>query len=375
MPATVHGLRENVFRTLDRYLTIQVLRRLFGVIGIFTGVFFGYALARYLSKAAADYIRADFVAELVGMKTAIATEVIVPISLFVAVLFTIEALRRREETTAMVALGIGPRRAILGLLPLFVLVALFVAVFSLFGRPAIYQRFYQTSRQAEAAFDIVDLEPGRFYVGSEGERVVMVDGRGDGGTMEGVFIWTREPTGQLVIRAGALAPADSDEEVQGRPFVEARDLRAWRIQESGAALVAASDSVNASVEFGRIAPVGYKRKAASTAYLAHSDDLDDRAEFQWRISRPLSTFLLGILAVFIAGWNRPPSRPTRTIVVGLIVCLVYNLVELSARNWVRKGVVAPELGMWWVHGGLVIVLVFLALRRGGPQIRRRGMRS
>lgn len=368
-----------MIRTFDRYLTTQVLRRLFGVIGIFSGVFFGYALARYLSKAAADYIRADFVAELVAMKTAIATEVIVPISLYVAVLLTIEGLRRREETTAMVALGVGPRRVITGLLPLLLLTAAFVAAFSLFGRPAIYQRLYETSRRAEAAFDIVDLEPGRFYVGNDGERVVMVDGRDEDGGLKGVFIYTREPKGKLVIRAGELRPREDEEQEEetedGRPLVEARDLRAWRIQDSSAALVAASDSVNASVAFGEIAPVGYKRKAAPTSYLATSTDLDDRAELQWRISRPLSTFLLGILAIFVAGWNRPPSRPTRTVVVGLIVCLLYNLIELTARSWIRKGVVAPELGMWWVHGGLTVILIALALRPGGPKVGRRSAAS
>jgi lipopolysaccharide export system permease protein len=358
-----------VFRTFDRYLTIQVTRRLFGVIGIFTGVFFGFALARYLSRAAADYIKADFVAELVAMKTAVATEVIIPISLFVAVLFGIESMRRREETTAMVALGVGPLQAIRGLLPLFLIAATIVAGLSLYGRPEVYQRYYRVSRQAEAAFDILDLEPQRFYVGGEGERVVMVDASGENGAMRGVFIWSQEPNGEeVIVRTGELRPAGDP--IGGMPYVEAIDLRAWRIQETGAALVAASDSVNASVEFGKIAPVGYKRKAATTAYLSQSDDLDDRAEFQWRISRPLSTFLLAILAVFVAGWSRPPGRPTRTIVVGLTVCLVYNLIELTARNWVRKGTVDPDIGMWWVHGSLAIILVLLALRRGGPRLRR-----
>ncbi|NRA95218.1 MAG: hypothetical protein HRU14_03315, partial [Planctomycetes bacterium] len=49
------------------------------------------------------------------------------------------------------------------------------------------------------------------------------------------------------------------------------------------------------------------------------------------------------------------------------VCVVYQLVSLSARSWVKEGVVGPIPGVWWVDG--VVLLLLVSVR--GRRLRRR----
>ncbi len=340
------------------------------IAGVFSAVFSGYSMAIYLSQAASGFIKPQFVIQLVLTKTLIATEIILPISVYVAVLLAVEQLKRGHETTAMQALGFGPRQAAKALAGLLFAFALLVALLSMWLRPLAYRQVYLTNARAEAAFDLLALEPNRFYVGHEGQRVVMVDGKSEDGELRRVFIWSKNDREELVLRADRLRPKGI-EDSQGRDIVESKNLRIWRIAEQGCEIIADSGELTASVDFSGITPLGYKRKAASTLRLARSDDADDIAEFQWRVTRPISAFLLGFLALFVAGWARTSQRSTRTIAIGVAVCLAYYLISISARRWVRDEIVDAWPGMWWVDALLALIVIALYTRRGRSPRRSR----
>ncbi|MCA9322489.1 MAG: LptF/LptG family permease, partial [Planctomycetes bacterium] len=163
----------------------RVLMRFLVVSGVLSAIFAGYSLAQYLSRAASGLVKPEFVLRLVALKTLIATEIVVPIALYAAVLFGVESLRRHEETTALQAVGFGPRQAANALAPLFLSVAILVAILSLWVRPKAYAASYDIRLVAEAAFDLLDIEPGRFYDDSEGNWVAFAGGKRPDGTMEG----------------------------------------------------------------------------------------------------------------------------------------------------------------------------------------------
>jgi lipopolysaccharide export system permease protein len=249
-------------------------------------------------------------------------------------------------------------------MPLFVLVAVTVAIVSLWVRPETYDSLYRLRSRAEAAFDFSGIEAGRFYTGADGNRVVYV-GKVDGGRMERVFIWNREEPEDMIIRAKSLVRFDGED---ARAKLIVSDVRIYRGDGDGWGFEGEAGSLETSVDFGGLAPIGYKRKAASTQALAKSDHPADVAEFQWRVTRPLSALLLGFLALRVAGFAATIRRRLLSVILVVTVCVVYNLLTLTARSWVKDGAIGPMPGLFWVDGGLLLYLASPLLFR---QTKRR----
>lgn len=354
---------------LDRYIVAGVVKRLVVVMLVLSGVFATYAAAVFLSKAASGLLAPEAIVKLVFLKVVIAAEVVVPISLYVAVILTFERLHRTRETTAMAAGGFSPRQTAMGLLTAFVVVALVVGGLTMIGRPRAYTAMYDLRREAEAAFDLSSIDAGRFYPDADGERVVFVEAvRARGDVMQGVFVWVDQEGDSILMLSAREAERVADAP-DGGGRVELRNLSVYEMDENGLRLRGEAGTVAAEVGLGKIAPVGYKRKAATTAYLACSDDEEDRAEFQWRVSRPFSVLILGFLALRM---SRRPLRSGRSfwrVVLTIGACVGYFMLSITARNQVKDGVVGAFPGMWWVDVAFALLLL-----SGFPWDRVRPMR-
>jgi lipopolysaccharide export system permease protein len=57
--------------------------------------------------------------------------------------------------------------------------------------------------------------------------------------------------------------------------------------------------------------------------------------------------------------------------IGLLIYIVYANMMSIAGAWVQRGVISEWLGMWWVHGAvLLLALLMLAGESGWLTLRR-----
>ena len=103
-------------------------------------------------------------------------------------------------------------------------------------------------------------------------------------------------------------------------------------------------------------PPGYSAVAASNRRLAKSGVSEDVAEFQWRLSTPLSTLLLGMLGIPLAR-KKPRENRYSMIAVAILAYFGYYLLFTSARTWVQHGAIARFPGIWWVPAILTLVVL------------------
>lgn len=102
----------------------------------------------------------------------------------------------------------------------------------------------------------------------------------------------------------------------------------------------------------------------SMSALMASGELADRAELQWRIGVPLSTLLLGFLAVPLSR-SQPREGRYGRLAIGLLVFIIYFNLLSAAKSWIEQGAIAPELGLWIVHGAVLLLgLGLLAVQNG-----------
>ena len=98
--------------------------------------------------------------------------------------------------------------------------------------------------------------------------------------------------------------------------------------------------------------------------LMRSSELEHVAEFQWRIGIPLSTVILAFLAVPLSR-TQPRSGRYGRIAIGLLVFIIYLNMLSAAKAWVEQAAISPALGIWWVHGVMLLfTLGLLGVQNG-----------
>jgi len=107
-----------------------------------------------------------------------------------------------------------------------------------------------------------------------------------------------------------------------------------------------------------------KRNATSTRELMNSSVPRDIAELQWRLSRPLATVLLALIAVPLSRTSLRQGKGEKTFTAALVFAIYYNLSGL-AQTWVEQGTVPPFPGVWWLEV-LMLIVVIASL----PELRR-----
>ena len=113
-------------------------------------------------------------------------------------------------------------------------------------------------------------------------------------------------------------------------------------------------------------PSARKAMASSTPALWGDPGLYEKAELQWRIAMPLATVLLAALAVPLSRTGPRQGRFAKLFVAVVIYALYMNFLAV-ARSWVEHGVIPPALGLWWVHGLLLAVIVVLMTWQAGKR--------
>jgi len=354
-------------RIIDRYVIHETSRPLIAIGSLLVALFASYSSAHLLTQAADGLLPYDTVAKLIFLKTLIATEDLIPVSLYLAVVNGLGRLYSDSEMTAFFASGISEMRILGSILRQSILIALAVGALSLFVRPWAYQHTYSLTDEAAEDFSLDKMEGNRFYVGQEGDEVIFAEQIDhEDNRMSNVFFSNRqEKNVRLVIYAQhAFEPRQNPGEPRTLVFLQGRG---YLLNGKGTRdLVIQFDRMN--IELDEMQRSAYDRsKKTATAALFGSHDPQAIAELQWRLFRPLSTVLLGLLGVPLSRTRPRQGRFTRAAIAVMVYAVYYNL-SVIAESWVRDGSVGPIPGLWWPDALLAILLLILL---AGPAAARR----
>jgi lipopolysaccharide export system permease protein len=103
-------------------------------------------------------------------------------------------------------------------------------------------------------------------------------------------------------------------------------------------------------------------------HLLRSPKPEDVAELQWRLSTPLSTLLLALLAVPLSRTTPRQGKYVKVVAAVLIFAFYYN-ITIVAKNWIEKGVLNAVPGIWWVQVSLAGLILVLLWRSGDVFVR------
>ena len=329
---------------LSRYIAREVALAWVAIAVVLLAVMVSNRLVRYLGEAIAGEVPADVVFVLLGYKAVASLTVVLPGSLFLAMVLTFGRLYRDSEMFAMAGCGVGPaqlyRALALVTLPATALVAALSLVLAPWAEGQVEHALAEARRDME--FQVV--APGRFIEVPALEGVVYAGGFEEGPRE---LFAQGMANGRMVVVAADRA-SQSVDPATGERFLVLRDgvryegtpgQGEWRVldfAEHGVRLTPAPVQVS------------LHRRALPTPQLWGDPRPRYVAELQWRISMALTLPVLALIAVPL---SRAPPRSGRygRLVVAALVFVLYMNGLTTAQDTLRDAEVPAWVGMWWVH--------------------------
>ncbi len=339
---------------IDRYVVREVALPFAVTVLLLLAVFTAFSLGRYLVEANAGLLRIPEVAKLTALKALIAFEVLVPLSFYFAVLIGLGRLHSDSEIYAMRSGGISERRLLRPIMVMALFIALAVGAFSVFVRPWAYVATYAIKAEAVASADVERIKPAQFFVFEKENRTVFIERfSNDGRYMHGVFIRTRTRDALQIITARLGEMRDLDEADRHRIVLQ--DAQIHQKSDDGPDFQARIGRLEVWMP-ARIANSPHDTpEATRTSLLLGSAMHPDRAEFQWRLSTPVSTLLLALLAMPLSNSQPRGGRYARLLLALVVYAVYFSLLDMG-RNWVKLGEAA---NIWWVPAMLTMAVLAL----------------
>jgi len=342
---------------LDRYITSEIIKPLFLGVALLIVIFSGYTAAIKLGDAANGLIDPGTVARLIGLSTIVSLEVLLPTALYLSIIATLSRLYRDSEMAAMRASGVGELRIMRSLTLLAVLISVLAGIISVYGRPWAYRESYRLEAEARAEFDIRKIEPGQFIELQDSKYVLYArEVDQDSGKLKDVFLQTQlgEKFQAIYAQEAYLPPVT---------FGEARSFELFRGYGYTLDRKGSRDTTLKYKQMTIHIPpdepdTNYRRKAEPTLTLYHSEAPKDIAEFQWRLSTPVSTLLLAMLAVPLSRSAPRQGRHNSFFIAILVYIGMFNLISVT-RNAVEEEAIPAFPGIWWTYLLPVLLLIVL----------------
>jgi lipopolysaccharide export system permease protein len=353
-----------VKRILDRYIFREIAVTWLGVTMVLLMILLTNQFARILGDVAKGKLPKNAAFDVIGLSAAQYLTILVPIGLFLAIMLALGRLYRDSEMPAMMACRVGPSGIYRPLMWLLIPLALGVAWLSIVGAPAAHSKIAQIAAEAKREADLASIEPGRFTVVGPDRAVVYGERVSPEGLMENVFLERRvaDDVVEVVVakRGEQVESEDPDTRFlvlhEGRRYEGVPGTARFRVVEF--------------VEHGIPYQLPSLRESDPRAReipfdsLRTSTDLEHIAEMQWRLSVPIATILLALLAVPLAR-SRPREGRYGRIAIGLLVFIIYLNLLSAAKAWTEEGSISPQLGVWWVHGCVVLfTLTLIGMQNG-----------
>ncbi|MCX2524524.1 LPS export ABC transporter permease LptF [Larsenimonas rhizosphaerae] len=355
-----------------RYLIREILATMAAVAGVLLLVIMGSRFIRYFTDAANGDIPARLLGTLMAYHLPSFIELVLPLALFLGVLLAYGQLYLNSEMTVLTACGVSNKKLLSVTLLPGALVAVIVALCSLWLTPAGLSQNEQLLKNQQQQADFSALSPGRFQ--EIGDRTVYTSSITDhGSVLNNVFIAeTRKRPGmapeQIVTHADhgfqvnddttdsrflVLSTGERYAVTPGQPAGDRLTFDTYGVRQERSSLRAELDDVELQ---------------STSALMADRTD-KSMAALQWRISLVVMIPVLILIALPLSKVNPRHGRFAK-LVPAIILHMSYLSLLLAAQNAIGAGQLPAWIGMWPIH--LVYFLIGLWLfMRGRPGGRRR----
>ncbi|PJG86596.1 LPS export ABC transporter permease LptF [Conservatibacter flavescens] len=316
---------------LTKYLIKEIFKSQIAILFILLLIFFCQQLVRVLGSAANGNVPADLVLSLLGLGMPTMAQLMLPLSLFIAVLLTLGRLYAESEITVMRACGVGQRILVRVVLLLSLLTAGVAAYNALWLSPWAIQHQVQIVEDAKANPRMAALSAGQFMSSGNGDFVLFINNI-ESNQINDIYLFQMKERGNtkpsvVVAEKGELTSLPNGDQIlnleNSRRIEGSAALPDFRITdfESYQAYLGHQDTTANSNDTDLL----------DLYTLINSDSPEIKAELHWRLALILAVPIMALLAVPLSKVNPRQGRFAK-ILPALLLYLIYFLLQSSLKS-------------------------------------------
>jgi len=360
--------REASLNILQKYILREWFWTFLAVTVVLLIVMIGVSLGELLNDVVGGHMPSSLIGTLMFLKLPHVLSTIIPLGIFIAVIWGLGRLYRDQEMAVMRASGFNWRMLLRPLFNLMMPVAALLLAMDLFLAPKATSAAQQRLEDAFRTAAEWGLQAGQFHVLKGGDLVLYIGSVDkDGRTLRNIFIQQRQEEREQIWVAE-----------QGYYWLDEEKGVRYLTLENGQITEGGTGTLDFGIlEFSRndLRLPELERRAEAVSLEARasreiifSSDAQEVAEIQWRVSPAIAIIVLGMLAIPLSHSSPREGRGGR-VVLGILAYTVYANILYMCRTWVAQGDLPAWLGMWWVHI-LALVIAVIWLRRQGRMVGR-----
>ena len=354
---------------ISRYLIKEVFNALFAVSFVMLLIFLSNQLIRYLKYAAKGKIAAGAVMQLMGLEIPYLLVLLLPLGMYLGIIIAYGRLYAENEMRVMQACGLTTKKLIMITSLLGVFISLVVMGLALWLNPYLATEKDKIIQKNIATDNILDtLIPGRFQVSGDDSRVIYVESIArDRQKASNLFIAEQKKKSES-IHAWSVLSAQQGYQIRDPNnhdrFVVATD--GFRYEgspgENGYKIIQFEKYAVRVVEQIMGAQHQPQEGKSTKTLIQNYIDPQSAGELQWRLSMPLSAFLLALLAIPLSQ-SKPRQGRFAHLFPAILIYIIYLNLLFVTRDWVEIKTISVGVGMWWVHGLIVAMIIILFFKQ------------
>ena len=343
---------------LTKYLIKETLKSQLAILFILLVIFLAQQLVRVLGSAVNGNVPVDVILPLLGLGMPTMAQLMLPLSLFLALLLTLGRLYSESEITVMQACGIGPNALVKVGLILSIVTAAIAAYNSLYLTPWALKKQVEVVENAKANPSASAITPGQFISSNNGNFVLFVD-KVKGNQLSDIYLFQTRQVGKvkpsvIVAEQGNFSTAKDGSQTlalkNGERFEGSAVLPEFRVTHFKDYL--------AFLAFNPAKAEEADLDMQDSNALLKNSSANAKAELQWRISLFLAVPLMMLIAIPLSKVNPRQGRFAK-IIPALLLYLIYFLLQSSLKTAGINGKI--ESHYWMILVNILFLLLGIIL--------------
>jgi lipopolysaccharide export system permease protein len=349
---------------VQRYLAKEVITTLAALTTILLLIFLSNQFVQYLSRSAGGTLPGMVVLKLMMLEIPNLTGLLLPLGLYMAILVAYGRLYAESEMIVLQACGYTQKQLIITTLGLSAVVAIITGVLMVWASPIIARDRQQLIKGGGVSALIQVITPQRFTALNQGKRVFYVSEMSRDHTQaDGVFLAQQEENSSVwnIVWANK---GFTEEDKKGAQFVVLENGQGYKGSPGEGDFQVVSYK-KYKVRLPQSDTTSFKSdiRTTPTAELFPINNKDPlkAAEIQWRFSIPLMSLTLGLLAIPLSKVE-PRRGKLAKMLPAIIIYVIYANMMFVGRDWIIAKEVPTWLGLWWIHGAVILLALILIIR-------------
>lgn len=331
------------------------------VSSILLGIIVLTQLIRLLGDSVSGALAVEGVAALVGFSALNYLPILLSVSLYFSILLTLTRSYRDSEMVVWFSSGIGLTRWIRPVMGFTVPVVCLIALLSFVLTPWSRQKAEEFKGQLNAKDEVALAKPGVFRESNQANQVFFMENVDTGNErVSNIFVQSVQNSteGTMVAKEGLQEVAPNGD----RFLVMLNGTRYEGVPGRHDFKIVEFERYAVRIEAAEVRESIPNFKSLSSLQLLQDPTRWNLSELAWRIGLPLSALILALLAIPLSFVN-PRAGRSLNLIIAVVIYMAYNNMVGVATTWIGQGKVGVGVGLWAVHGVMLILLVVLFYKR------------